>query len=277
MPGKRTEAGRVSGSAAMMAGGGIAAIALTLSLGEGLVSAQSTGKEPVAPTASIELAQVERAPVEQPPAATTPAQSRPPTAGEEAVLPGQLDADVPVDVDIFTGGGGTAAEMVHVPVTNLFPGDVEIRPWLVNPAADDPQSVHRGRQYFLQFNCVGCHAPNGGGGMGPALSNAVWIYGGEPANIYLSILQGRPAGMPAWGGMLPDHIIWDLVTYIQSISKKPAPPWGATVSADGFTTEQVPAEFMSTVYPWDYTTPFSYGQPPFVKPKGSPPLETPQQ
>ena len=141
--------------------------------------------------------------------------------------------------------------------------------------AREREAAQRGMQFFNQMNCVGCHAPNGAGGMGPSLSDSKFIYGSEPANIYLSILQGRPKGMPAWGGMLPDEVIWDLVAYIQSISKEPGGGWGKTTSADGFTTEQVPAEFMTTANPWQYTTPFSYGQAPYEKPKGSPPLETP--
>jgi cytochrome c oxidase cbb3-type subunit 3 len=163
-----------------------------------------------------------------------------------------------------------------VPVVTLYPGDVPIRPEVKSPVADDPAAAQRGMEFFNQMNCVGCHAPNGAGGMGPSLSDSKFIYGSEPANIYLSILQGRPKGMPAWGGMLPDQVIWDLVAYIQSISKEPAGGWGKTTSADGFTTEQVPAEFMTTANPWQYTTPFSYGQAPYEKPKGSPPLEPSQ-
>jgi cytochrome c oxidase cbb3-type subunit III len=181
-----------------------------------------------------------------------------------------------VDVDIFAGGGGTASELVHVPVVELYPGAIPVRPKVQNPVAGDPAAAQRGMEYFNQMNCVGCHAPNGGGGMGPSLSNATFIYGDAPENIYLSILQGRPNGMPVFGGLLPDQVIWDLVAYIESISKEPAPPWGKTTSADGFTIEQVPAESITTATPWQYTTPFSYGQAPFEKPKGSPPLETPQ-
>jgi cytochrome c oxidase cbb3-type subunit 3 len=180
-----------------------------------------------------------------------------------------------VDVDIFGGGGGTASELVHVPVTKLFPGAVPVNPSVVNPVAGDPEAVQRGMTYFNQMNCIGCHAPNGAGGMGPSLSNATFFYGSAPENIYLSILQGRPDGMPAWGGMLPDQVIWDLVAYIQSISKDRSGQWGTTTSVDGFTTEQVPAEYLSTVDPWDNLQPFSYGQAPFEKLKGVPPLETP--
>lgn len=180
------------------------------------------------------------------------------------------------DVDAFAGGGGTAGELVHVPVVKLYPGNVPVRPPVENPVAGDPAAVQRGMKHYNRFNCIGCHAANGAGGMGPSLSNAKFIYGGEPENIYLSILQGRPAGMPAWGGMLPDQVIWELVAYIQSISREPAAPWGKTTSVDGFTIEQVPAEYLTTTDPWQYTTPFSYGQAPFEKPKGSPPLGTPE-
>ena len=176
-----------------------------------------------------------------------------------------------------TSGGGVASQLLHVPVVNLQPGGVQERPKISNPDADDPQAAQRGMEYFNQMNCVGCHAANGAGGMGPALSNSKFIYGGEPANIYLTILQGRPNGMPAWGGMLPDQVIWDVVAYIRSISKEPAGEWGKTTSAGGFTVEQVPAEFQTTPDPWQYTEPFGHGQPPAAQSKGAPapaPVET---
>jgi cytochrome c oxidase cbb3-type subunit 3 len=103
---------------------------------------------------------------------------------------------------------------------------------------------------------------NGGGGMGPALSNNFFIYGSEPENIYLSIAQGRPNGMPVWGSMLPDPLIWDLVAYITSISKAPAPQWGTTVSASSPNIQQVPAEDQQTASPWDNTESSTSGQKP---------------
>lgn len=170
----------------------------------------------------------------------------------------------------LTGEGISGTErLLRTPVTRLFPGDVRIDPEIENPAADDEGSAERGRRYFSQFNCSGCHAPNGGGGMGPSLSNAKFVYGGKPADIYLSILQGRPNGMPAWGAMLPEEIIWDLVSYIGSISKEPAAPWGKVTSRHPLkpSIEQVPAEYLTTTTPWRYTTKFGLGQRPFEKPK----------
>jgi len=158
-------------------------------------------------------------------------------------------------------GGGTRA-LLNTPVSGLFPGGVSTRTQIKNPVGNDPTAAQRGMAYFTAFNCVGCHAANGGGGMGRALSNRFFEYGGEPANIYLTIVQGRPNGMPAWGGLLPDAVIWDLVAYIEQISRAPNPQWGTTVSANLPDREQVPAEFELTTDPWAYTEPFSKGQNP---------------
>ncbi len=181
----------------------------------------------------------------------------------------QPDAKAPgTGVGVDQATGLTASELLHVPVVNLQIGGVSKKPNIKNPVADDPDAVTRGMNYFVQFNCVGCHAANGAGGMGPALSNAKFLFGSEPQNIYLTILQGRSKGMPSWAGRLPDHVIWDLVAYIGSISKEPsAKSWGKTVSLDSFKIEQVPAEYITTTEPWKHTEPFSYGQKPFAKVK----------
>jgi cytochrome c oxidase cbb3-type subunit 3 len=157
---------------------------------------------------------------------------------------------------------GTTATLLKAPVSGLFPGAAMRGSGVKNPAANDPGSAERGMRYYTMFNCVGCHAPNGGGGMGLSLSNSYFQYGSDPANIYLSIVQGRPNGMPAWGASLPDEVVWDLVSYIGQISKDPNPQWGTTISADSPTIEQVPAEFQTTTTPWSYTQPFSHGQKP---------------
>ena len=45
------------------------------------------------------------------------------------------------------------------------------------------------------MNCVGCHC-HGGGGMGPALMDDQWRYGGRIDQIAATIAEGRPNGMP---------------------------------------------------------------------------------
>jgi cytochrome c oxidase cbb3-type subunit III len=158
----------------------------------------------------------------------------------------------------------SANPILHVPVSNLRPGDVPLGLHIENPLANDPQTVARGMQDFIQFNCVGCHAPNGGGGMGPSLSDRKTIYGAEAPNIFLSIYQGRPNGMPAWGETLPESTIWELVAYVQSILHKPDKSFGRTISRSPPSpkAEQTPAEFLQTTDPWSFTETFSDGRAP---------------
>jgi cytochrome c oxidase cbb3-type subunit 3 len=119
-------------------------------------------------------------------------------------------------------------------------------------------------QDFIHFNCIGCHANTGAGGIGPALSNESWIYGSSPENIFLTIYQGRPNGMPAWGNILPTSTIWELVSYIEKIWKRPGGKFGITTSLNppSPAIQQVPAEILQTTDPWAHVEPFSDGQKP---------------
>jgi cytochrome c oxidase cbb3-type subunit 3 len=157
---------------------------------------------------------------------------------------------------------GDLNELLRVPVSGLVPGAIAVRPDVKIPEGG-AAAAQRGMKAFNAFNCVGCHMGNGGGGMGPALSQRAFTYGSEPANIYLTIVQGRPNGMPAWGSVLPNEIVWDLVAYVRSISNAPeSKEWGTTVSPTSPSIEQVPAEFQSTATPWDNVQKVSHGQKP---------------
>jgi cytochrome c oxidase cbb3-type subunit 3 len=78
-------------------------------------------------------------------------------------------------------------------------------------------AISEGQRLYSWFNCNGCHAM-GGGGMGPPLMDDVWIYGSDPATIFASIVEGRPNGMPAFGGRVPDQQVWQLVAYVRTLS-----------------------------------------------------------
>jgi cytochrome c oxidase cbb3-type subunit 3 len=86
-----------------------------------------------------------------------------------------------------------------------------------NPYAGNKGAVDAGGDLFIRMNCVACHGYDAKGGMGPDLTDTYWRYGGAPADIYKSIAEGRPKGMPAWGAMLTDAEIWKLVAYVQSL------------------------------------------------------------
>jgi cytochrome c oxidase cbb3-type subunit III len=82
---------------------------------------------------------------------------------------------------------------------------------------DNAQAVTEGKRLFSQYNCSGCHS-NGGGGMGPALMDNEWIYGDRLEQIHQTLVEGRPNGMPSWGGKIPDDQLWQLAAYVRSMS-----------------------------------------------------------
>lgn len=129
-----------------------------------------------------------------------PAQQPPPT--HPAVPPITPPEGVPALVPL----GHTAGE-----VNANLPEDVP------NPLQGSQSAIQNGKKLFVQMNCAGCHGYNAQGNMGPNLTDKYWRYGGTPVDVFKSIFEGRPQGMPAWGGKLTNEEIWELVSYIQSL------------------------------------------------------------
>lgn len=103
--------------------------------------------------------------------------------------------------------------------SELQPGGSQPQAQVTNPRHGTGYDVSEGSRLFKWYNCAGCHA-NGGGGIGPPLIKDNWIYGGEPANLFDTIVKGRSNGMPAWGGRIPEYQIWQIVTYVGSLNNK---------------------------------------------------------
>lgn len=104
---------------------------------------------------------------------------------------------------------------------------------LVNPFEGNAGAVADGKALFSSMNCVYCHGPEGSGLIGPPLNSPAWRYGGAPAQIFQSIHDGRPQGMPAWGTRLPPDEIWKLVAYIESLGGAKPPATAAMVGLGG--------------------------------------------
>jgi cytochrome c oxidase cbb3-type subunit 3 len=85
-----------------------------------------------------------------------------------------------------------------------------------SPYWGDMAAIAQGRDLFVSMNCAACHSYDLKGGMGPDLTDTYWRYGGAPADIYKSIFEGRPQGMPAWGRTIPAAMIWKVVAYLDS-------------------------------------------------------------
>jgi cytochrome c oxidase cbb3-type subunit 3 len=90
-------------------------------------------------------------------------------------------------------------------------------PVAMDPYRGNAYAMGEGKRLYEAFNCVGCHA-HGGGAIGPALMDDRWIYGSEPANIFSTIVEGRPNGMPSFRRRLADYQVWQLVAYVRSLS-----------------------------------------------------------
>lgn len=104
-----------------------------------------------------------------------------------------------------------------VPQTPLRPGGAVADVPKLSPYQENAYGLAEGKRLYGAFNCNGCHM-NGGGGIGPALMDDKWIYGADPEQIYSTIIEGRPNGMPAFGARVPSQQVWQLVGYVQSLS-----------------------------------------------------------
>jgi cytochrome c oxidase cbb3-type subunit III len=101
-------------------------------------------------------------------------------------------------------------------VSELHPAGGEKPGPVKNHYAENAYATSEGQRLFSAFNCVGCHA-HGGGGMGPALMDNKWIYGSQPQQIFATIVEGRPNGMPSFRGKIPDYEVWQLVAFVRSV------------------------------------------------------------
>jgi cytochrome c oxidase cbb3-type subunit III len=123
-----------------------------------------------------------------------------------------------------------------VPTSTLFPGGGHAPP--EDPRAakynGNAQAIAEGARLFNWYNCSGCHF-HGAGGMGPALIDPQWRYGGRIDQIHETLVQGRPNGMPSWGGKIPDDQLWEIAAYVRSLSTSSA------VNEGGQTMPQPPA------------------------------------
>jgi cytochrome c oxidase cbb3-type subunit 3 len=105
-----------------------------------------------------------------------------------------------------------------VRVGSLEPGVSQQQAEVKSPYQDNAWGMGEGKRLYGAYNCAPCHGVNGGGAIGPALSDDTWIYGAKPDQIYATISQGRPDGMPSFGGHIPTQQIWQLVAYVESMS-----------------------------------------------------------
>lgn len=106
-------------------------------------------------------------------------------------------------------------------------------PRLKNPYSGDAARIAEGSKLFISYNCLDCHGADGAGAMGPSLQDGRMHFGGTSGDIFQSIYEGRPDGMPSWGGRIADDQIWRLVAYVETLSK------GHSVATENFTGKTI--------------------------------------
>jgi mono/diheme cytochrome c family protein len=81
-----------------------------------------------------------------------------------------------------------------------------------------PPPASEGERLFIGYNCADCHGYGGVGSMGPSFQDGRWRFGGSEEEVFRSISDGRPDGMPRWGRMIPAAHIRTLTTYVRSLA-----------------------------------------------------------
>lgn len=107
------------------------------------------------------------------------------------------------------GGGGPSAEVLAA-------------------AFKDDSKKAAGKAVYVA-KCASCHLPDGGGSIGPNLTDKFWIHGGKLEQIAATVSTGVLAkGMPAWKDLVSADELVNVVAYVKSLQgTKPANPKAA--------------------------------------------------
>jgi mono/diheme cytochrome c family protein len=107
---------------------------------------------------------------------------------------------------------------------------------LKSPFPDAAKVADEGHQKYMAAGCNGCHGGTGGGGMGPPLTNPIWIYGSDDDTLFRLIALGSDelqkqgysrkgsetvvGPMPAMGSVVKsDDDLWKIIAWIKTANK----------------------------------------------------------
>lgn len=92
----------------------------------------------------------------------------------------------------------------------------------IDVIARDPKAVKLGQAIFAN-TCATCHGSSARGAVGfPNLRDDIWKWGGAPADVLTSVIEGREGVMPAWGtvleGMGGNNAVLSVAQHVRSLS-----------------------------------------------------------
>ena len=105
------------------------------------------------------------------------------------------------------------------------PGVEKVADYVLNLSAGNAGASQQaeGGVIFQQY-CSACHGPAGSGQPllgAPTLNDAVWLYGGDRAQVIRAISQGRNGVMPAFGSRLDETEIRLLAAWLTTGARVP--------------------------------------------------------
>jgi mono/diheme cytochrome c family protein len=177
-----------------------------------------------------------------PPAPANPAPDQAANAPSSAQTPAAPATPAPADQTEQPSAAGAPATTGAVQPSGGSPLDTAKKAEkgsLKSPYADFAKVAEEGHQKFMSAGCNGCHGGTGGGGMGPPLTNQVWIYGKDDDTLFRLVALGSDelkkqgytrkgsenvvGPMPQMGGVVKsDDDLWKIIAWIRSINPSSA-------------------------------------------------------
>ena len=114
------------------------------------------------------------------------------------------------------------------------PGGGVTSPEQLTVLTKDASAIALGKQVYGQ-NCAACHRADGGGQIGPNLTDDYWLHGAAVEQIQKTAIDGvLEKGMPPWGKVLKPSQLDAVVAYVVTLrgTKPPNPkePQGEMVA-----------------------------------------------
>ncbi|WP_339698942.1 cbb3-type cytochrome c oxidase N-terminal domain-containing protein [Algoriphagus aquimarinus] len=129
-----------------------------------------------------------------------------------------------------------------------------------NVTLDDSGPALSAGKTIFEANCAACHAIDGGGGVGPNLTDKYWLHGGDIKDVFAIVKYGViEKGMVPWEDQLNPKEIQEVSSYILSLQgtrpAAPKDPQGELYSGGSANESEAPADSMTAADSTSVVTP----------------------
>jgi cytochrome c oxidase cbb3-type subunit 3 len=147
---------------------------------------------------------------------------------------------------VFYPGLGTYAGILGWTQAKQFENEIQVASDTYGPLYEkfkntelialskDDAALKIGERLFASY-CTTCHGSDARGARGyPNLRDDDWLYGGAPEAIKTTLMKGRQGAMPAWGPMLDEEQLFNVVTYVEQLSGREVDNSRSSLGAEVF-------------------------------------------